>query len=111
MPATNRYPDILRRRAIDEVLTKGRTIAAVSADLGMNDQTRRNWLNQERHDKGLGPGATSDQLVRIKELEIGAELRRSNQVLKEATRLFAKDGLGEAVHVAGSLRHDHDVRA
>jgi transposase len=92
MPATNRYPDTLRRRAIDEVLTKGRTIAAVSADLGMNDQTLRNWVNQERRDKGLAPGATSDQLARIKELEKEvAELRRSNEILKEATRFFAKE--------------------
>jgi transposase len=49
-------------------------------------------VNQERRDKGLAPGATSDQLARIKELEKEvAELRRSNEILKEATRFFAKE--------------------
>lgn len=92
MSAPNRYPDALRRRAIDEVVAKGRTISSVSADLGMNDQTLRNWVNQERRDKGLAPGPTSEQLARIKELEKEvAELRRSNEILKEATRFFAKE--------------------
>jgi len=92
MATTNRYPEALRRRATNEVLEKGRSIAEVASDLGMTNQTLRNWVNQARRDRGLAPGASTEQLARIKELEKEvAELRRSNEILKEATRFFAKE--------------------
>ena len=92
MGSTNRYPDEIRRRAIEEVTQRGRRASAVAQDLGMTQTTVSTWVRQYRRDKGLEAGPTSEQLARIKELEKEvAELRRSNEILKEATRFFAKE--------------------
>lgn len=92
MSAPNRYPDEVRRRAVDEVIERGRRPSDVARDLGMTATTISNWVRQVRRDRGLVPGPTSEQLARIKELEKEvAELRRSNEILKEATRFFAKE--------------------
>ena len=92
MATTNRYPDEIRRRAIEEVTQRGRRASAVAQDLGMTPTTVSTWVRQYRRDKGLEPGPSTEQLHRIKELEKEvAELRRSNEILKEATRFFAKE--------------------
>ncbi len=90
MGRTNRYPDEIRRRAIEEVTKRGRTTSAVAKDLGMTQTTVSTWVRQYRRDKGLEPGATSEQLTRIKELEKEiSELRRANEILKRASAFFA----------------------
>ena len=92
MPAPRKYPMELRRRAIDEVITRGRKVADVARDLGINPETLRLWVRQEQRDRGLVPGPTSEQLERIKQLEKeNAELRRTNEILKAASAFFAKE--------------------
>lgn len=44
MPAPRKYPMELRRRAIDEVITRGRKVADVARDLGTNPETLRLWV-------------------------------------------------------------------
>ena len=68
MGSTNRYPDEIRRRAIEEVTQRGRRASAVAQDLGMTQTTVSTWVRQYRRDKGLEAGPTSEQLARIKEL-------------------------------------------
>lgn len=92
MPAPNRYPDEIRRRAIEEVIERGRRPADVARDLGMTSTTVSNWARQVRRDRGLEPGPTSEQLARIKELEREvADLRRTNEILKKASAFFAQE--------------------
>jgi len=55
MPAPRKYPMELRRRAIDEVITRGRKVADVARDLGINPETLRLWVRQEQRDRGLVP--------------------------------------------------------
>jgi transposase len=87
---TNRYPDEIRRRAIEEVTERGRASSEVARDLGMTQTTVSTWVRQYRRDHGLEPGPTSDQTARIKELEKEvAELRRANDILKKASTFFA----------------------
>lgn len=92
MSGPHRYPEALRRRAVAEVIERGRRPAEVSRDLGMTATTLSNWVRQEQRDRGLVPGPTSEQLARIKELEKEVtELRRTNEILKQATSFFAKE--------------------
>lgn len=92
MSAPNRYPDEIRRRAVAEVIERGRRPSEVARDFGMTATTLSNWVRQEKRDRGLVPGPTSEQLAELKELrkEV-AELRRTNEILKEATRFFARE--------------------
>lgn len=39
----------------------GRTVAAISADLGVSDQTIYSWRNQDQVDRGQRPGVTSSE--------------------------------------------------
>ena len=92
MPTGRRYPDEVRRRAVDEVIERGRKPSEVARDLGMTATTLSTWVRQVQRDRGQLPGPTSEQLARIKELEReNSELRRTNEILKAATGFFAKE--------------------
>ena len=49
-----------RRRVLD-LLAVGRSVASLSADLGVSDQTIYNWRRQDQVDRGLEPGSTSEE--------------------------------------------------
>ena len=53
-----RYPPEFRRKVLD-LLAVGRSVASLSADLGVSDQTIYNWRRQHAVDRGLEPGLTS----------------------------------------------------
>ena len=86
-----RYPPEFRRKVLD-LLKAGRSVAEVSADLGVSDQTIYNWRNQDLIDTGLRPGLSSSDHVelvaarkRIAQLEADAVAsRRAIELLKEA---------------------------
>ena len=85
-----RYPPEFRRRVLD-LITSGRSVASIAADLGVSDQTIYTWRKQELIDTGVEPGLSSVEAAelrvakrRIAELE--AELavtRRATELLKE----------------------------
>jgi transposase-like protein len=86
-----RYPPEFRRKVLD-LLKAGRSVAEVSADLGVSDQTIYNWRNQELIDTGQRAGVSSSEHVelvaarkRIAQLEADAVAsRRAIELLKEA---------------------------
>jgi transposase len=52
---------------------------SIAAKFGMAAETLRSWVRQAERDRGLKPGLTSEELVRIKELEReNKELRRAD---------------------------------
>jgi transposase-like protein len=87
---TKGYPAEFRRRVID-LIEGGRKVADVAADLGISDQTIYNWRRQDRIDRGLDDGLSTEERGelasakrRIAQLE--AELaihRRATELLKE----------------------------
>jgi transposase len=94
MGAPRKYPDELRERAIREVEETGRPIAHVAADLGIHREALRHWVRQREADRRSGksellPTDVREELVRLR--RENAELRRANQILKEASVLFAAD--------------------
>ena len=86
-----RYPPEFRRKVLD-LLKAGRSVAEVSADLGVSDQTIYNWRNQDLIDTGQRAGVSSSDHVelvaarrRIAQLEAEAVAsRRAVELLKEA---------------------------
>ena len=92
-PGRRGYPAEFRRRVVD-LLDSGRKVADVARDLGVSEQAIYGWRRQERIDRGLDPGLSSQEQAelaaarrRIRELE--AELavhRRAAELLKESSR-------------------------
>ncbi len=86
------YSAEFRRKVLD-LLAEGRSVASVSHDLDISDQTVYNWRRQDRIDRGLQMGlstAETGELAtakkRIRELETELAIsRRSVELLKGET--------------------------
>ena len=59
-----RYPSEFRRKVLD-LLAVGRSVASLSKDLGVSDQTIYNWRRQDQIDRGLEPGSTSEEQAEL----------------------------------------------
>jgi transposase len=102
MGASRKYPDEVRDRAVRlvrdlvEVEDSGETVTGacrrIGEQLGINADTLRNWVKQVQVDDGARPGVTTEEKVRIRQLEReNAELRRANAILKTASAFFAAE--------------------
>ncbi len=84
------YSAEFRRKVLD-LLEEGRSVASVTHDLDLSDQTIYNWRRQDRIDRGLQSGlstAEAGELAkakkRISELETEVAVsRRAMELLKE----------------------------
>jgi len=93
MSRPSKYSAELRRRAVDEVLERGRKIPEVARDLGLGSpETLRKWVRRAEVDRGLRTGPTTEELAEIKALrkEV-ADQQRTIEILKAATSFFAKE--------------------
>lgn len=94
-----RYPDELRRRAVRMVFdhqadypSQWKAICAIAEQLGVHKESLRVWVRAAETDAGTRPGVTSEERERIKQLEReNRELRRANEILKEASIFFATE--------------------
>ena len=68
------YPPEFRRRAI-ELVRSGTPVKEVAADLGVSEQTLRNWRRQQDVDAGRAEGLTTDEREELR------RLRRENRRL------------------------------
>jgi transposase len=72
------------------------TFSAIAKLLGMSPETLRTWVRRAQVDTGTRPGLTTDERARLKALEREVrDLRRANEILKDASIFFATelDGL------------------
>lgn len=93
MGRPRKYSDELRRRAIDEVLERGRKVPEVAEQLGIvSPESLRRWVRQAEIDRGLKAGPTSEELAEIKALrrEV-ADQQRTIEILKAATTYFVQE--------------------
>jgi transposase len=66
-------------------------IVSIAEKIGCTPETLRKWTWQKQRDGGERPGLTTEDKVRIKELEREVhELRRTNESLSEAPAFFAQ---------------------
>lgn len=93
MPRTRPpYPPEFRAEAVRLVKTSGETIRQVAKDLGISDQTLRNWVGQDNVDAGRKSGLTSDERSRMRELEKeNRKLREEREILRKAAAFFAAE--------------------
>src|ERR1700722_1862383 len=97
--SAKRYPPELKQRAVRMVLEAREhdpqaqgCIARIARQLGVGDQSLRNWVNQADTDRGKRAGLTTEERERLKALEKeNRELKRSNEILKRASAFFAAE--------------------
>jgi transposase len=81
-------------RGVRMVLESGRPVRHVAADLGIHPEALRMWVKKARAQQvveqdGVLPAGVEAELTALRKRN--AELERSNQILKEATALFAAE--------------------
>ena len=74
----------------------GQGIGPVARDLGLVEQTLRNWVKADKRGKlnpAGGKAVTAEQMELSRVRAENARLRMENEILKKATAYFAKDAL------------------
>ena len=75
---------------------EGLTPGAAAKELGLNEQTLRNWIKAAEAGKLTGPGTkpvTPEQMELSRLRAENIKLKRENEILKKATAYFARDVL------------------
>ena len=93
-----RYPPEVRERAVRLVFeqesahdSRWATVTSIAEKMGCSAEALRNWVKQAEADAGKGPGLTSNERERMKDLEREVrELRRANDILRKASAYFAQ---------------------
>jgi transposase len=74
------------------VRASGRPFREIARDLGVADQTLRNWVNTAEVDAGRAAGLTSDEKAELRELRRRVRtLEMERDVLKKAAAFFARE--------------------
>ena len=93
------YPPEVRERAVNlflehrhEYRSEWSAMTAIATKLGMTPETLRAWVRRVQVDGGERPGLTTDERQRLRDLEKeNRELRRANEILKDASIFFATE--------------------
>ena len=98
MTKHNRFPPEVRQRAIRMVLENQNTynsqwaaICSIAPKIGCTPETLRIWIRQQEPVDDEQNALTASERQRLKELEREVrELRRSNDILRQAPAYFAQ---------------------
>ena len=86
------FTEEFKRDAVDLVRTSGRPIAEIARELGIYDSTLGNWVRQDRIDRGEQDGLSSEERMRLRELERdNAKLRLERDLLKRTVAFWVKE--------------------
>jgi transposase len=96
---SKRYSPEVRERAVRMVLehqqeyaSQWAAIVSIAGKVGPTAETLRGWVRRAEIDEGRRPGLTSEERLRLKDLEReNRELRRANEILKSASVFFATE--------------------
>ncbi|MBO0977337.1 IS3 family transposase (plasmid) [Escherichia coli] len=102
MTKNTRFSPEVRQRAVRMVLesqgeydSQWATICSIAPKIGCTPETLRVWVRQHERNTGGGDGGlTTAERQRLKELEReNRELRRSNDILRQASAYFGEGGV------------------
>ncbi|EOM3582942.1 IS3 family transposase, partial [Escherichia coli] len=122
MTKNTRFSPEVRQRAVRMVIesqndydSQWAAISSIAPKIGCTPETLRTWLRQYERDAGAGDGGLSTtERQRLKELEReNRELRRSNDILRQASAYFCEGGVRPPVEkiapLVDTLRGAHGV--
>jgi transposase len=86
------YPPEFKIEAVQLVQQGERSVARIASDLGVSEQTVRNWVKRIEIDRGVRAGLTTEERDELR------RLRRENRILtqerdirKKAAAFFARE--------------------
>lgn len=88
---TTEFKELAVKRVQD-----GESVAVVVRELGLGDQTLRNWIKAaaEGKLKGAGSKVVTPEAMELSRLRAeNARLKRENEIIKKAAAYFARDVL------------------
>jgi transposase len=96
---TRSYPPEFKARAVRLVQesvaesgTRYGTVGRVARELGILDESLRQWVRQAEIESGQRPGPTKSERSRLRQLEQeNRELRRANEILRTAMGFFGRE--------------------
>lgn len=90
-----KYPEQLRREAVQLVVESGRARVEIARSLGILDNTLRNWVVADRaaRQRAADPDAlTEDELAELKRLrKENLALKTGREILHKAAAFFARE--------------------
>ena len=98
MAQRSRFSQEVRERAVrmvsehrGEYGSEWEAICSIGEKIGCSAETLRKWVRRTEIDSGGRSGLTTEERVRMKDLEREVrELRRANEILRKASAYFAQ---------------------
>jgi transposase len=88
-----RYPEEFKAEAVQLARSyPEKSISQLSRELGISDQTLRNWIKQAQIDRGERAGLSTEEREELRRLRREVRiLREEREILKKAAAFFAKE--------------------
>lgn len=88
-----RYPEEFKVEAVQLARSSPeKSVRQLSHELGIADQTLRNWIKQAEIDRGEREGLTTEEREELRRLrKENRILRQEREILKKAAAFFAKE--------------------
>src|SRR4051812_19688724 len=96
MPRTKpAYPPEFKAEAVRLVESDDRSLSRIAKDLGIADQTLRNWVQHAEIDDGVRDALTPNEREELHHLRREVRTRRQErEILKQAAACFANESDG-----------------
>jgi transposase len=89
------YPPEFRREAVELSRVSDKSVPKLAKDLGISDQSLREWIKQADVDAGKREGLSTDEREELRRLRReNRTLLQEREVLKKAAAFFARESEG-----------------